>query len=335
MVITPETMTQASGERRKLRMLLSSAGRRVGLLRAFRSSAAVCGIDLEIFACDVQPEWSPACLEADFAFAVPSATSDGFIERVLRICKHFQIALLVPTIDTELPMYALARDRFAAIGTVVAVASAPLVAIARDKLATAELLAAASIPTPWTRSLEHFLSSDDMLRWPVIAKPRHGSSSRGIAVLHSRREIEALDVTEPYIVQEMLYGREFTVNLFFDDEGTLRSAVPHERLRVRGGEVEKGVTVRDADLCRLARDLAGVLKGAFGAMCFQAIKTESGLSAIFEINARFGGGYPLAHRAGATFARWLIEQRVCLPRTSNDDWEADLVMLRYDDAVFV
>ena len=70
-------------------------------------------------------------------------------------------------------------------------------------------------------------------------------------------------------------------------------------------------------------------------MCFQAIIDGDGRAAVFEINARFGGGYPLAHRAGATFARWLIEQRLDLPRTMGDDWEDNVVMLRFDDAVFV
>ena len=56
---------------------------------------------------------------------------------------------------------------------------------------------------------------------------------------------------------------------------------------------------------------------------------------MFEVNARFGGVYPLAHRAGARFSQWLLEESLGLQCTANNDWRAGVTMLRYDDAVFV
>ncbi len=323
------------GERPRLRMVLSSAGRRVGLLRAFRSSADALGVDLELFACDLRPEWSSACMEADYAFAVPPATSQDFIVAMLGYCERHSISLVVPTIDTELILYSRARDRFAAIGTTVAIGSVELVEMARDKLATARFLVEAGIPSPRTAGAEDLLADEEPWPWPLLAKPRHGSSSRGIHVVHDREDVSRLCLGEAYIVQEMLRGREFTVNLFFDDRGALGCAVPHERLQVRAGEVEKGVTIRDPLLCGLAHDLARSLPEPFGAMCFQAIVADDGKASLFEINARFGGGYPLAHHAGAPFARWLMEQVLGLARSVNDDWRPGVVMLRFDDAVFL
>jgi carbamoyl-phosphate synthase large subunit len=57
---------------------------------------------------------------------------------------------------------------------------------------------------------------------------------------------------------------------------------------------------------------------------------------IIEINARFGGGYPLTHKAGAPITRWLLEETQGLRVTGPfDKWESGMVMLRYDDAVFL
>ena len=56
-----------------------------------------------------------------------------------------------------------------------------------------------------------------------------------------------------------------------------------------------------------------------------------------EINPRFGGGYPLSYLAGANFPLWIIQEYI----TGNDslsfcnDWEKNLMMLRYDDEVLV
>ena len=57
--------------------------------------------------------------------------------------------------------------------------------------------------------------------------------------------------------------------------------------------------------------------------------------AMEDCNARFGGGYPLAHRAGARFTDWLLDEMEGKRLSSFDDWTDDLAMLRYDEAVFV
>lgn len=323
------------GQRQSARMMISSAGRRVGLLRCFRESTSVLGIDLEIFACDLKPEWSPASLEADAAFTAPPAESDAFIPEMLALCERHGIGLIVPTIDTELTAYAQARAQFAAIGTQVAVSDAPLVAMARDKFATAGFLSKAGIRSPRTVTADEFLNDRATLTFPLLAKPRGGSSSRGIGIVRDLDQVAAKEAVEPYVLQEILEGPEYTVSLYFDAQGALKCAVPHERLRVRGGEVEKGVTVRHPLLEDMAKSLANAMQGARGAMCFQTRMGEDGLPSMFEINARFGGGYPLAHRAGAPFAQWMLEEWLDLPRTAADRWRSDVLMLRFDDAVFV
>ena len=320
---------------RSLRMMLSSAGRRVGLMRSFGEAAAALGVNLVMYASDLKPDWSPACVEADKCFAAPPAERDQFIPTMLDLCKREQIELIVPTIDSELIAYAHARDQFAAINCHVAVSDMSVVEMARDKLATARFLTQAGLPSPATIAIEQYLDDSADLPLPLLAKPRHGSSSRGIGMVHDSEEVAALAKSEPYILQQFLNGREFTVSLYFDAQGRMHCAVPHERLRVRAGEVEKGVTLRNAAIEDLAWRLGEALEGARGALCFQLRMDADGNASIFEINARFGGGYPLAHRAGAPFARWLIEERLGLALTAHNGWQSDVMMLRFDDAVFV
>ncbi|HEX8419252.1 MAG TPA: ATP-grasp domain-containing protein [Sphingomonas sp.] len=318
-----------------MKMLISSAGRRVSLLRCFRTEAHSLGVDLEVYATDLKPEWSAACVEADQALAVPPAGSEAFIPFLLKICERERIGLIIPTIDTELLAFSRAREAFMAIGTAVAISDLAIVEMARDKFATAQFLETAGLPSPRTAAADELLRERYRWDWPAIAKPRNGSSSRGIHMVRDRAELARVTADEPYIVQEMLRGREFTVNLYFTEDGTLRAVVPHERLRVRAGEVEKGATSRDTTMCSLGWQLGGELRGASGVLCFQCFLSESGSASIFEINARFGGGYPLVHFAGAPFARWLLEQALGLVSSAGDDWRSDALMLRYDDAVFL
>lgn len=316
-------------------VLFSSAGRRVELMECFRDEAQHLGVKLRVHATDLHPELSSACACADQANKVPSCASHEFIPALLEICQRENVGLVVPTIDTELAAYAAAREQFSRIGTRVAIGSVETVAIARDKLRTSEFLQAAGIPTPGTCGADDLKGLTRLGKARVLMKPRDGSASKGIHVLESVGKLSALHIpVERYVAQEFLEGREYTVNCFFDLKGRLRCAVPHRRIETRAGEVSKGVTERNETLCRAAQALGQALPGPSGAMCFQAMVDETGQPRVFEINARFGGGYPLAHRAGARFARWLVEETMTGECSASDDWQAGLLMLRYDAAVF-
>jgi carbamoyl-phosphate synthase large subunit len=95
------------------------------------------------------------------------------------------------------------------------------------------------------------------------------------------------------------------------------------------------VTVRNPALEDLARQVVEELPGAYGPLTVQAFIDQSGAATIIELNARFGGGFPLSYRAGADYPRWMIEEALGLPSTASTTWQEGLVMLRYDDAVFI
>lgn len=314
-------------------ILLSSAGRRVGLLDCFRQAGRRLNRAVVLHACDLDPDLSSGCAVADHAHRVLRCDDPGFIDHMLDLARSHGVRLIVPTIDTELAAYAEAALRFAAIGTRVHVSGPSTVAIVRDKNRTASVLAAADVPVPATATEQELRHNPSAVDWPVFAKPAGGSASRGLVVF--QRPTDLPDTfAEPMIFQTLLKGPEFTVNVFVDRDGVLQAVVPHRRLRIRAGEVEKGRTERRADLRAIAENLVAALPDVRGALCFQLIDDPRHGPRVFEINARFGGGYPLADHAGARFAQWLIEEELGLPRSAGDDWRDGVLMLRYDDAVF-
>jgi len=318
-----------------LTVLFSSAGRRVELINCFRKDARALNCGLRVVATDMRPELSAACAAADASWAVPRCDTREFVPRLLAICAEEKVDLLIPTIDPELLPLARARAEFAANGTRVVVSDAMLVEVARDKIRTAAALAQAGLPVPRTAPLGELLAESTRLEYPVILKRIDGSSSVGLHEATQLDEVRGLGLdTATYLAQEKWPGREYTVNLFFDRAGRMQCAVPHWRIETRAGEVSKGRTERLPLLMDLAERLGGALPGAAGPLCFQAMVTPAGQGAVFEINARFGGGYPLAHRAGATFSRWLLEEAAGLASSATNAWQDGLTMLRYDAAVF-
>ena len=314
-------------------VLITSAGRRNQLIDCFRRSAGRLSIEIRIVAVDVCPQLSSACASADISFAVPHCKSEGYIEKLIEICSKEKVDILVPTIDPELLILSCAQREFTKYGTRVVISSPEVVKLAGDKYQTAMILSRAGISVPKTLTLKEYLNDPGKLLSQVIAKPIAGSSSVGLIRPKAISELFCLK-SDQYVVQELWSGSEYTVNMFFDRNGVLQCSVPHLRLEVRGGEVSKARTELRDDLMSAAQELSSVLTGARGPICFQAIVERDGRYCIFEINARFGGGYPLADWAGAPFTQWLLEEQLGRACTAHQNWETGTTMLRYDVAVF-
>ncbi len=315
---------------------LSSAGRRVALVRSFGDALGELALPGRVLAVDCSSA-SAAYHLADAAWKVPPCDSPEFIPTMLELCRREAVSLLVPTIDPELPVYAGALQRFSDLGVTVAVSGTSAIEVAADKVASHAWLVSHGFPTVRQASPEDVLAAPDEWQFPLIAKPVRGSAGIGVQRIDSREALSLLAThSRDMVVQELAPGAEYTTNCYVNRAGKCLCTVPHRRLEVRAGEISKGVTRKHPGLMDLARRIAETLPGAYGAITVQAFLADDDTIRVIEINPRFGGGYPLSHAAGADFPRWLIQE--ALGQTVDTvctDWRDNLAMLRYDDAVFV
>src|SRR5439155_13761828 len=120
-------------------VLITSAGRRVALLRAFRTALKALGGG-RVLAADVATG-AAAVHEADEGFVVPPCGSPEYVPALLDICRRKDVVLVVPTIDPELPALSRATEAFDRSRTMLALSGPATVDIAFDKGATAAFLA--------------------------------------------------------------------------------------------------------------------------------------------------------------------------------------------------
>lgn len=304
-------------------------------METFRADAASAGFSFRAIAADASPEWSPACALADRAFKVPMADAPEFLPAIEKICVDEGANLVIPTIDHELQSYANHREEFANRGIHIAIGSPELIRIARDKVHTADFFRAKGIAAPRSAPVAELLAKTQDWRWPVVLKPIAGSGSAHVQLTANVDELALVARLRPdYIAQEHIAGREFTVNQFYDRDGRLCCSVPHWRKEVRSGEVTKAVTWRHPALLKLGEQMAAALPNPRGPICFQGILTDAGEPFLIDLNARFGGGFPLAHKAGAQFPLWLMQEALGQKTTAHNEWRDNLAMLRWDAAVF-
>jgi len=330
--MTLETATRPKGKN----VLITSAGRRVSLVQYFMTAVAQASGG-KVIAVDLNPPLSAACQIADMHEPICAVSDPSYVEQLLNLCLRHDISLVIPTIDTELALLAELRDEWAQEhGINIVISDVDFVRACRNKRETAGLFTSLNIATPKELDL-------DSSEFPRFVKPVGGSRSIDIHVLKNASELtEDLRNTDYYIHQELVDTkrfREFTVDAFYDARGALRAVVPRERLEVRDGEVSKSRTLKGALLGYLASALTN-LEGAYGCITLQFFVDLADIDAPeilgIEINPRFGGGYPLTQRSGATYVDWLVNEHFNGETADYfDGWIDGLVMLRYDAEVFI
>lgn len=316
-----------------MNVLITSAGRRVQLIHAFQLQVAGEG-KCEVFATDMST-LAPATYLADQHLNVPPVDSDEYVSRLLSLCTEHRISLIVPTIDTELAVIAEAADVFRRQGTEVAISSPETISIAGNKVLSQKWLLEQGFPTPSRLPRDPDGRVVIPARFEAIVKPAEGSRSFGTRRLHASNEVRTETIAKSDVVEEYISGIEFTVSGYVDRRGRCVAAVPRERLEVRDGEVSKAITRTNLQLERLVQDILERLPGAWGPLNVQVIqdsRTEE--FRVIEINARFGGGDPLAWAAGAIAPRWLLDEVLGNP-IRHTAWADGLAMLRFDSAIYV
>ncbi len=283
-----------------MKILFTSAGRRVELMQAFRAASEKTGIELSLYGADMNP-YAPALAFCDHKVIVPAIRSEGYLPALRDVCAREGIDALIPTIDTDLLLLARARESFHT--TKVIISDPEKVALCRDKRLTAEYFHSLGLKSP--------VPVDDVAAYgggfPAFIKPRDGSSSVFAYKANSPEELRELAHQVPdYIIQPFIEGTEYTVDIFCGLEGEPIYITPRIRLAVRSGEVLQTRIDQDDRIIEEMRVLAADYRPR-GQITVQLIRQKDTLDDYYiEINPRFGGGAPLSIKAGADSAAALL-----------------------------
>lgn len=316
-----------------MNILITSAGQRVSLVKAFQKEAANLNPNSKVYTVDSNPALAPACHVSDGFKTIAKVTAPEYIESLLAICQQWGIKIIIPTIDTELMILAKHKTLLQENGITPIISNPKLIKICRDKRLSNAFFNQHNINTP--AGIDKHNPT-----FPLFIKPYDGSLSKDTFTIRHHSELNEYHMNNPklmfmeYIPPE--HFDEYTVDTYYDKHGHLKCAVPRKRIFVRAGEINKGVTSKNPIVDCLKKNLAQI-PGACGCLTMQFFYNAN-TQEIFaiEINARFGGGFPLSYFAGANYPRWIIQEYLYNKTLDYyDDWEDKLLMLRYDHEVLI
>lgn len=317
------------------KILFTSPGRRFELINFFKEEFN----GYEFIGADAF-KTSPAAYTLNRVYEVPLKIDEHYVDEIIEVCKKEKPEFVIPLLDPELPYFAKNKKRFEEIGVHVWVPDYDVVELSNDKYLTYSEFKNSGIDLPETWMLKDFFEDEDSLEYAqYILKPATGSSSKGIHKVH----LEVLKPTiirfglnpDAYLVQEFIdFDFEVTVDLFGDGGGNVIEYCQRKRISTRGGEVEKGITINLPKVTELVRKVVGDLK-ILGVVNIQVMVKDDKVY-LGEINPRFGGGYPLAHKAGSNLIQHIKSYMNKIPYESIGDsrYKENFYMLRYDNAVY-
>ena len=94
------------------------------------------------------------------------------------------------------------------------------------------------------------------------------------------------DISECVIIQEMIDGQEYGLDVMNDLEGNYQNTCIKRKIAMRSGETDCSVTVDDEEIREIGERIA---------KCY-----------VLEMNARFGGGFPFSYLAGVDMPKAII-----------------------------
>jgi carbamoyl-phosphate synthase large subunit len=259
----------------RVAVLLTGVGKRFDIVSAFSRHAFTIAADPNLLA--------PARYAADLAVVPPRIDDPAYVPFLEAVVAEHGVAAVVPLTDLDIHVLAAAGDRLPAFVAPVATCEAMY-----DKYRTHLELCERGLPSPPT-----VLPGTEPASYPVMVKPRQGSGARSIHPCADRAEMEFFVgyVKEPVMVQRLMGGPEFSVDVLCDLEGRCLNAIPRSMLESRGGESIKGQVLEAPEIVDLARRVAESFRFRGPGTVQMFRDPEIGLG-ITDVNPRFGGAFP-------------------------------------------
>ena len=318
-----------------MNVLILAAGTRNKIVQYFKRTFDGVGT---VIATDAST-LGPAIYDADKYYIVPPITADGYIDKILDICKKEQISGILSLIDPELSLLAANEEKFKAVGTTVIGSSYYLCEMALDKMQMYEWLKAHkyNCARSWMDKEEFYKAVNaGEVNYPVFVKPYRGSASISISKVYDKETVNLLFAHEnDLMIQEFLDGQEIGADVYIDMiSGEVVSIFTKKKIKMRAGETDKAVSFKDPKLFDLIEKF--VKEAGYRGQIDIDIFEIDGEYYISEVNPRFGGGYPHAYESGCDHMQLILNNLVGVVNRKNiGAYNEGIYMMKYNEVKII
>ncbi len=272
----------------------------------------------KVFASDINADIFGKYL-ADGFIKMPRIVEKNSWNQTVTLVEENDIQVVVPSLDEILLKWSEHKETFFKKNIHVIISSPDTLKVCQDKWETYLFFKDNDIPTPET-------SLDSI--YPLI-KPRTGRGSAGIFM---KKENEPVSM-EGNISQELIYGTEYTIDVFCDCNYDPVYIVPRQRLNVKEGKSLNGIVVKHPKIESYVKKIcsATAFIGPINIQCFEDV---NGNLKFIEINPRIGGGMALGFAATENWIPLIVSNLIEQKPITPTKVQYGLKMMRYYNEIF-
>lgn len=316
-------------------LLITSCGRRTELIKYFKKEFENQG-NIIVTDCD---NLAPALYSADKYYITSTIYSECYIDELIKICKRESISGIFSLIDPEIELLGKNKEKFEKLGVMLIASEYKQSSTFFDKYKSYLFFENYGFNCAKTYvNINEFKKdlANKKIDFPVFVKPRKGSASIGINKINNLKHLEILfEMQKDLVIQEFIKGIEYGVDVYVDlISKEVVSIFIKEKIKMRAGETDKARSVKDEKLFEIIENLMKKSK-LVGPIDIDVFK-ENDEWIISEINPRFGGGYPVAHKCNVNFPKSILNNLKELPsKRSIGNYEKDVYLIKSDGIIRV
>lgn len=251
-----------------------------GILRSLRQSHPNCRlVGISVY------ERTAARALCDIYEVGPRTDDKRYLTWLIERINHWNVSIVIPGIEADVFFWNEHREVIEAAGAIALLNNPELIRLCSDKWLFYQRLIENNTPYAIPTSLEY----DEMLGgFPLLAKPRSGSGSKGIVQIESRKCLEAqLAVSERRIMYQPIIGRpdkEYTCSAMFDMNSRLCAFITMRRTLSSAGFTETAEPMELPAMATVLVELSEIFKPV-GPTNFQ-VRIDREQIKLLEINPR-------------------------------------------------
>jgi len=253
-------------------------------------------------------------------FLIMPRAEDKFLWRkIKKIMLDNKIDMVIPSFDASLLGWSERVREFAEMNIKVIISDSKTIEICQDKWETYNFFKRIGIKTPNTSLNAEF----------DLIKPRFGRGGKGI----SENDYKTTKLNEKMISQQRVIGDEYTVDVFFQKDGSPLYIVPRKRVDVLDGKSTKGIVVKNNNINQQILKISNYIQ-FLGPVNFQLFETENKELIFIEINPRIAGGMALGFAATENWINLIYKNIIKKEKIFPKKIKYGLKMSRYYNECF-
>ena len=281
------------------RLLVTSASRKIPLLKAARKALSKIHPESQVIAGDLDSTALSAQIGIDFMPMPP--TDENNLNELLAACKSKSISVVLPTRDGELVFWGENIEFFEKNGISVIISSPESLRRCLDKLEFFRFGNENSIPVICT---SEYIDQIDAQK--LVVKERYGSGATAVGVFFDRDEARAyLGKLDQPIVQPFIEGIEISIDAWIDRNSVVKGVILRRRDLVKDGESQVTTTFSNPALAKHVEEILSKLN-LCGPIVMQGIIDHENNFSVIEVNPRFGGASTVSLEMGLDSLYWSV-----------------------------